>query len=242
MPMGKVCPLATNILRLQHYLVTVEEASFLDWLIVKQVSFKFKPFFYPQRKIEEEIGIKRTRLETLIKSFSNKGILTAEAKGNKNTKCKITHFHFDFKVFRKFLHDYIDSLDEDYFSEWCDYIDDLIAGKRDTKNTEIDAQGTFDNLQELYNDRIKLYNKKSTSRKKSITSLPTSKRILSQLKKAFSIYEEGLENAFLAFADEYIKGDVKVNNMMNFFLTNKDGDFVIINKYLEEFNANYSYH
>lgn len=239
--MGNICPLATNILKIQHYLVPAEEVIFLDWLIVKQVSFNFKPFFYQQRRIEEEIGIKRTRLETLIKSFSNKGILSVETKGNKDAKCKTTYYHFDFKAFRKCLHDYIDEFSGDYFSEWCDYIDDLIAGKRDTKNTEIDAQGTFDKLQKLYNERIKLYNQNSKSRKKSITSLPTSKRILSQLKKAFSIYEEGLENAFLAFADEYIEGDVKVNNMMNFFLTNKDGNFVTINKYLDKFNANYSY-
>ena len=53
----------------------LDEIVFFEWLVIKRISFGTDTFFYQQRRVTEEIGIKRTRLETLRKLFINLGLV-----------------------------------------------------------------------------------------------------------------------------------------------------------------------
>ena len=63
-------PLCINVLRLLNYRLAPDELILFDWLTVKQISFKYKPFHYSQARVEEETRIRRTRQEVIIKQFS----------------------------------------------------------------------------------------------------------------------------------------------------------------------------
>ena len=47
-------PLCINVLRLLNYRLAPDELILFDWLTVKQISFKYKPFHYSQARVEEE--------------------------------------------------------------------------------------------------------------------------------------------------------------------------------------------
>ena len=66
-------PLCINVLRLLNYRLAPDELILFDWLTVKQISFKYKPFHYSQARVEEETRIRRTRQEVIIKQFSALG-------------------------------------------------------------------------------------------------------------------------------------------------------------------------
>jgi hypothetical protein len=71
-------PFAVNIKNLQKYdfsKTNLDEVVFFEWLVIKRISFGIKPFYYQQRRVIEEIGVKRTRLETIKKRFTEYGLL-----------------------------------------------------------------------------------------------------------------------------------------------------------------------
>lgn len=47
-------PLCINVLRLLNYRLAPDELILFDWLTVKQISFKYKPFHYSQARVEEK--------------------------------------------------------------------------------------------------------------------------------------------------------------------------------------------
>lgn len=95
-------PHAVNILKLQRYnfnFFSLEEVVFFEYLIVKARSFKFKQFYHSTSTISGEIGIKRTKLESIIKKFGEMGILHVELKGYPQVK----HFTVNFERVAFFL-------------------------------------------------------------------------------------------------------------------------------------------
>ena len=79
-------PLCINVLRLLNYRLAPDELILFDWLTVKQISFKYKPFHYSQARVEEETRIRRTRQEVIIKQFSALGFLKTDIKVNSVTR------------------------------------------------------------------------------------------------------------------------------------------------------------
>lgn len=59
----------------------LEEVVFFEYLVIKGQAFKFKPFFYSNRRITEETGIRKAALATIIKKFQGYGIIDVEVKG-----------------------------------------------------------------------------------------------------------------------------------------------------------------
>lgn len=92
-------PLAINILKLQRYnfkFFSTEEVIIFEYLTVKAASFKFKMFYHSSATIEQETGVKRSRLETILDNFKNLKIITIEVKGMP----KVKHFKVNFeKIF-----------------------------------------------------------------------------------------------------------------------------------------------
>ena len=95
-------PLAVNIRKLQRYnfnFLTLEEVIFFEYLVVKAPLFKFKEFYHSTSTIAKEIGIKRSKLESIINKFGVMGLLKVEVKGFP----KVKHFTVNFEKIRFFL-------------------------------------------------------------------------------------------------------------------------------------------
>lgn len=130
-------PLAINILKIQRYNYNhfgCEEVVLFEYLLVKAVSFKFKPFFHSSETIFNETGIKKHSLATILKRFELLGYISIEVKGMPRVKHFIVHFpkvYEDIALiykldenghplyeFRKLLADYFHPLIENYQEQY----------------------------------------------------------------------------------------------------------------------------
>jgi hypothetical protein len=126
-------PLSINILKLQRYnfkFLNCEEVVFLEFLIVKGVSFKYKPFYHSSETIFNETGIRKHSLNTIIKKFETLGYISIEVKGMPKVKYFTVHYPAIYKDveqiyqltengkplydFRKLLAEYYQPLIETY--------------------------------------------------------------------------------------------------------------------------------
>lgn len=97
-PEAPEMPLSVNILRLHFYLLQPDEVVLFDWFIVKQISFKYSEFYYSQARIEKETRIKRSRQNAIISHFKELGFLSAEVRGNRAIRGKVSYFSVNFAV------------------------------------------------------------------------------------------------------------------------------------------------
>jgi len=89
-------PLATNILRFQKYnfnFFATDEVIMFEYLTVKAISFRFKIFWHASSTIEDETGIKRCRLDTILDKFVQLKIATITVKGMPKVKHFKIHFN-----------------------------------------------------------------------------------------------------------------------------------------------------
>lgn len=91
-------PMAVNILKLKRYnfnFFKLEEIILFEYLIVNGKRFK-KAFYHSAATIEKETGIKRSKLNTILKKLVTIGFISTEIQGFP----KVTYFsiHFDWIV------------------------------------------------------------------------------------------------------------------------------------------------
>jgi hypothetical protein len=98
-------------------------------------------------------------------------------------------------------------------------------------------------LQRIYDKRIEMYNKDDEhSRAKSKTKLVVTSRIKQQLKTALNYRNElQITHSFTAYTDDLLKGNLSISKILPYFLSSKEGEYEIIDTYLEYFNIQYGY-
>lgn len=111
------------------------------------------------------------------------------------------------------------------------------------REEEEDLNNIIKNLQELFNDRRKMHtDDKSSKRGKSNTTFVVNNRSKDKLKQALEIFGEiGVKNAFIAYCDAVIKEIETPEKFMPYFLASPEGEFGVIEQYLDYFNINYGY-
>lgn len=240
-------PVSLNVLRRQQYLLTSDESDFFDWLLIKHRGFGFKEFNYSYAQIEQETGIKRTRLMTIINKFEKMGFLIVEVKGVKLIRALKTHFDIDYRVLLSQLPQLISKNNSEYYESWKAFLTKCSKGEKRTekkpKNWKKEALEVHEGLVQRWNQRIDYYNEDRTDgRANSHTMLPKSPKILEKLYAAFKEFGlKGIDNAFTAFVDAVISDKKEVTRPLQCFLKNDNGYFEIINEYLDKFNTDYSY-
>lgn len=105
------------------------------------------------------------------------------------------------------------------------------------------AEQLLKELQRIYNKRIEMYNNNDEhSRAKSQTKLVITSRIKQQLKTALNYRNElQITNSFTAYTDDLLKGNLSISKILPYFLSSKEGEYEIIDTYLEYFNIQYGY-
>lgn len=254
-------PLCCNILRLQSYLLAPDELILFDWLVVKQISFRYKPFHYSQMRVEDETRIKRTRQEAIIAKFKEWGIIQVEVRQNEVTKGQVRYFSVLFKQlsdnsvlgkiisptallyinFRQYLL---------YHSEQQNLV--LNPHQKEDDADVSDAEEAYQMLNRIYDERRIMFNEGELTggvvpeRLKSHTQLQYNKTIAKRLQRLLRRYEgDAIRNAFVAYVDNMLAGEdyLVPNNQMAFFLSyNKEEEaFNVFDYYLNKFNLSYSF-
>ena len=234
-------PFAINILKLKEYnfdITKIEEVVFFEWLVIKRISFGSDEFFYQERRVIEEVGIKRTRLKTTKDFFCSLG-LGFDTCNMFNTGT--------YNVNIGFIKGFIDhAIKEEYrkskFESICNYHfkTDKPLSRNDKKNVEL----LIDELNEVYNKRRRMHSDKSESIEYAYTGLPINERSYKQLNELQKVYDDNIIiNSFTSYCDEviiYKDRVVKVNMTNHFssydFVTKK---FEVFERHLHNFNLNY---
>jgi len=253
-------PLAINFLRLKSYLLSPDEAVMFDMMIIKASLFEYNPFYYSQRRIEDETRIKRRRQDKIISYFEDLGIIHSEVKENA-TGGKVRYFSVNFTSLcdEKILCEIIDH-DSDLFKKVLQYVkyhsaQEKKSLKKKSEETAIYKETVNDlyfTLNQTYKRRCEKFNEKKrengeTGGFKSIVQLPRNKTLEKRLFALSELYDSGsIENSFIAFVDWLLKeADVeeKPSNIMNYFLTHDfDNDkWAVFEKFLNKFSNVYSY-
>jgi len=253
-------PLAINFIRLKSYLLSPDEAVLFDMMIIKASSFEYKPFYYSQRRIEDEIRIKRRRQDKIISYFEDLGIIHSEVKENA-TGGKVRYFSVNFNALsnEKILSEIIDR-NSDLFNKVHQYIKYHSAQqkkslKKKSEETEIYKETVNDlyiMLNQTYKRRCEMFNEKKqkkgeTDGFKSIVKMPRNKTLEKRLFALSELYDSGsIENSFIAFVDWLLReADVeeKPSNIMNYFLTHDfdNNEWAVFEKFLNKFSNEYSY-
>ena len=77
-------PLAISHLKFQHYRfskIDIETAVLFEWFIVKTKSFKYQEFYYSAKRIRNETGVRRRKLERIVNEFKQLGIINTSVRG-----------------------------------------------------------------------------------------------------------------------------------------------------------------
>lgn len=89
-------PLAINILKLNRYnydFFNCEEVIFFEYMVVKGMAFKKqKEFYHSSETIRQETGIKKHSLKSIIRRFTDLGIISTEIKGMPRVKFFTVHY------------------------------------------------------------------------------------------------------------------------------------------------------
>lgn len=101
----------------------------------------------------------------------------------------------------------------------------------------------IDSLQQLYDARINIYNEdKKYKRAKSQTKLVINRNIKTKLQVALNDKGEvAIRNAFLAYTDQVLKGDISPSKFLPYFLSKNYGEYGVIDTYLDYYNLEYGY-
>lgn len=155
--------------------------------------------------------------------------------------------YYDGEEIKKYIASYFKDYPNKKFNEFLRH-DNLAAEKNlyiETKKREEeeDLQNVIENLQNTFNKRRKNFTEdKNNKRGKSKTTFVVNNRSKEKLKQALKIFGEiGIENAFIAYCDEVLKGEETPEKFMPYFLANPEGEFGVIEQYLDHFNINYGY-
>lgn len=90
-------PMAVNIQKLQRYnfdFFSLEEVILFEYLVIKGKAFQFKPFYHSSATIAKETGIKRNKLDSILKKFQGLQLIKVELKGYP----KVKHFLVNYPV------------------------------------------------------------------------------------------------------------------------------------------------
>jgi hypothetical protein len=234
-------PLAINILKIQEYdfsKTKLEEIVFFEWLVIKRISFGTDTFFYQQRRITEELGIKRTRLETLRKLFVSLG-LVVEYGNVFNTATYTVSLVFinnfiKYGVKKEFQKPKSLNIDKMHFNT------KKPLSIKDRKKIKC----LLNDLNEVFNERREFYNNKNNEKEFTDTGLPVNEKSYQQLNQLCKVYENGvIRNSFISYCDDVIvyKDRIVKANMTNHFSSYDftTERFEVFERHLNNYNLHY---
>lgn len=238
-------PLCVNVIRLQDYLLPPDELIFFDWIVVKQIHvFHFRPFHYSQQRIGRETRIARRRLSTIVEKFSEKCWISSQVRWKHDKTGRVRHYAVDFAKILEDL-DQIIAAETALYAAFVDFLSDVIRRLADIRHTGSDAaaphapaeaEALIGELQEIHDRRVDLYNAGRLTDAPPPRKLPTSKIVFDHAHKlllcrAMARYdEETLAEAFLAYTDRVITGNLRASSFAGLFLTHdkNTGEFPVV--------------
>ncbi len=246
------CPVATFPSRIGHYKFDSNDGIvFFDWLVMTAIWKGYIEFTYPIHKIQKTTKVSRRQQEKYTQKFIDLGFLRVFTRSNNEGRYR--SYFVDFSTLKnpEVLSQIIDDTDSS-FRRWCSYHAGrqkqvTKASTKDSQNNSDSINATRQRLEDTYNERIRMYNEgklteEKPNRLKKTTELSNTNGVRDKIGKLLLLHsDQAINHAFLAYADDILKGSIKPNKILQYFLAEEDGEFKIFDSYLNKFNMEYAY-
>lgn len=262
-------PFAVNFRKLQTYnlkYIPLDEAVFFEYLMLLAQSFGYKQFYHSTAKISEEVGIKRTRIETLISKFTKAEIIDVEVKGF--PKVKFFTVRID-KVVRMLpaIYQFVgndklyDEINKLYAEINKKYVETNLQEKlnisnniKETKEVTKDKKGvdmaspykySISEVSDFLNKIENTYNTVRQNKepgKYPKALLPFKKFVAPLANEALNeMGHKLLSDAWLVYVHKIVGGELKPKQILKYFFSKKDDTFDVIGSMADVHNTEYVY-
>jgi hypothetical protein len=235
-------PFAINILKLQEYDFTktsIDEVVFFEWLVIKRKSFKEETFYYQQRRVTEEIGIKRSRLETIRNNFEEMGLILDHA-----SIYNTLYYTVNLEFVKNFI---ATGVKKEFQKPKIKEIEKVnFDGEKQLSAKELEKVNLLKFLMNTcYNERRQIHNKMNVDLLYLETSLPMNDKSYRQLNQLQRSYDDNaIINSFESYCDDAInyKGKIFKSHMVNHFSSydHAGKKFSVFERHLQTYNDYYT--
>lgn len=264
-------PFAVNFRKLQNYnlsLFSLDEVVFYEYLMILGQSFGYRDFYHSTAKISADLGLKRTRIEAIIKKLEYYGIISVEVRGFPKVKYftinaefildnlgMIYQFAENSKLYAEINKLYVEICKQ--FVETCKEeklrketlnkklkkeTKDMIGGEAAANVFSFsleDSRDFIDLLESKFNDR----RLRANSKKYPPVTLghKNSKTFNVMLSAMRQLGKQVIIDAWLVYCDNMINGSITPTQILPYFLSKKDGEFDVIGTMADHHNLYYVY-
>ena len=240
-----------NKVRKNYVLTDIQEIQFFEYIVGMGANLKYD-FNKSIKSIFEYTGIPRRAQERIAKKFSEMGFLrvgTGEYKGNPHRSYAVRFDNLsDPAVLGLIMKPGTELYERNikFFSSLADKQLPIVT--KEEASDKKAAEKLHERLCDHMVRRNKMYNDgelgvEPDKRLPLDTKLPMSRRVLAKLSAMIKMLgADSIVNAFVAFYDDKLKGNIKPKNLLEYFWVYDEEDgYKVANYYLNHFNADYSY-
>lgn len=241
--------ISTNFSLVEDCKLTNDERVLFDWLVFMQERIGLgTPFNHSIAQIEKRTKTSRFIQEKAFSKFSELGFLTIgkHLVGNNPYKS----FHVNFQVLSKDeVLGWLYADGKTYKNRKSVFQSLAEQQKSDMNRTDYEQEsnvnGLYTILSQCWKERIELYNNGELQEcepecQKRQVMLSCDRKTLDKLCNVLDFYDkESVKCAFTAYADEVLTGDIEPDKILPYFLHKEDGDFVVVDRFLDKFNICY---
>lgn len=236
-----------------------DERTLFDWLVFK-CSYNFDWYRHSIPQVQAETRIRRKMQDKIISWFKELGFLEVQKTYYQNNPYR--SFYVDFSVLskEKVLQKLFSPGSETYTTMLSQFQklaqEQKVHVKQSRSQRKREASIEAKRISELnevqrvmdivWSERIEMYNdgmltEERPKRKRVVTKLHKSKPSKELIRKLLTSYEiDDIKNAFIAYVDDLLKGNVTTSHIVPYFLKYEKGDFPVFGKYLDLFATKYS--
>jgi hypothetical protein len=241
----------------KDYRVSNDERTLFDWLVFTQRGFGVgKPFRHSIPQVKAATNVTRFSQGKLFAHFVELGFLKLGTDVFNNNTYR--SFFVDYsalaqkEVLSQIVHEGTDTFSAmlKMFKQWAK---EQAKGEKPMTKKEQKAieaklaavEPLLNILNETYSNRVNMYNNgdlttekpKRTKNAAALVCTPKSKK---QFATLMGIYDnDSINAAFIAYTDALLTEKFKTDKILPYFLTYDEGEFVVVDRYLEYYTLKY---
>lgn len=241
----------------KDYRVSNDERTLFDWLVFTQRGFGVgKPFRHSIPQVKAATNVTRFSQGKLFAHFVELGFLKLGTDVFNNNTYR--SFFVDYsalakkEVLSQIVHEGTDTFSA-MFKMFAAWAKEQAKGEKPLTKKEqkvVEAklaavEPLLNILNETYANRVKMYNNgeltsEKPKRTKNAATLVCTAKSKKQFTTLMGIYNnDSINAAFIAYVDDLLRGNLKTDKILPYFLTYDEGEFVVVNRYLEYYTLNY---
>lgn len=241
----------------KDYKLSNDERTLFDWLVFTQRGFGVgKPFRHSIPQVKAATNVTRFSQGKIFAHFVKLGFLKLGTDVFNNNTYRSFFVDYSALAQKEVLGQVVHEGTETFsamlkmFAAWAKEQakgeKPLTKKEQKAKEAKLAAVESLLNiLNSVWEERVEMYNNgeltsNKPKRAKLVSTLvckPTTKKVLANLQNVYN--DTDIRYAFVAYADDLLRGNTKTDKILPYFLTYDEGAFVVVDRFLEYHSLNY---